>query len=371
MIKRTLEKEIIKRFGKRKAIILVGPRQVGKTTLFNTLLKDKEHLFLNGDDPTIRKLLSNPNLEHLKNIIGSHKVVFIDEAQRIDTIGLSLKLITDQLKEVQLLVSGSSAFELNNQTQESLTGRKWEFKLYPISWTEFENNVGFLKAQQQLELRIVYGMYPDVINNFGEEKEILKQLTDSYLYKDILNYGGIRKPEILEDLLRALAFQVGSEVSYNELAQLLGIDKKTVSNYIDLLCQAYVIFKLPSFSRNLRNEIKTNQKIYFYDTGLRNMIIGNLNPLELRADKGELWENFLLAERLKCNSYSGSLAKGYFWRTVKQQEIDYVEENAGAIMAFEFKWNPKSKVKIPKTFVESYQTEVKVISNENFREFFS
>lgn len=261
---------------------------MGKTTLFNKLLRDKEYLFLNGDDPTVRKLLSNPNLEELKNIIGNYNTVFLDEAQRIKNIGLTLKLITDQLKSVQLLVSGSSALELNNQTQEPLTGRKWEYQLYPISWAEFESNVGYLKAEQQLELRIIHGMYPDVINNLGEEKEVLKQLTDSYLYKDILNYGGIRKPEVLEKLLRGLAFQIRSEVSYNELSQLLGIDKKTVATYTDLLCQAFVIFKLPSFSKNLRNEIETNQKIYFYDTGVRNMIIGNLNPLEDRPDKGNL-----------------------------------------------------------------------------------
>ena len=368
MIKRALEALINDRFGKGKAILLIGPRQVGKTTLFNKLLENKEHLFLNGDDPTVRKLLTNPNIEQLKNIIGNHTVVFIDEAQRIENIGITLKLITDQLRSVQLLVSGSSAFELNNQTQEPLTGRKWEYQLYPISWTEFENNVGYLKAQQQLELRIVYGMYPDVINNFGDEKDILKQLTDSYLYKDILSYGGIRKPELLEKLLQALAFQIGSEVSYNELSKLLGIDKKTVSSYIDLLCQAYVIFKLPSFSKNLRNEIKTNQKIYFYDTGVRNMIIGDLNSFEIRQDKDNLWENFLIAERLKNNAYTGSLAKGYFWRTVQQQEIDYVEAEAETITGFEIKWNPKSKVRIPKTFIETYKTEVKVITRENFRD---
>lgn len=212
-------------------------------------------------------------------------------------------------------------------------------------------------------------MYPDVINNFGDETAILKQLTDSYLYKDILSYGGIRKPEIIEKLLRALAFQIGSEVSYNELAQLLGIDKKTVSNYIDLLSQAYVIFKLPSFSKNLRNEIKTNQKIYFYDTGVRNMIIGDLNPLEVRQDKGNLWENFLISERLKHNEYHSSLSKGYFWRTVQQQEINYVEEEAGTVKGFEIKWNPLRKIKIPKTFVEAYNSEVQIITKENFRVF--
>jgi len=369
MIKRDLEEKIKSRFGTGKAILLIGPRQVGKTTLFNKLLNEKDYLFLNGDDPTVRKLLLNPNLEQLKNIIGNNNIVFIDEAQRIDNIGLTLKLITDQLKNVQLLVSGSSAFELNNQTQEPLTGRKWEYQLYPISWGEFESNLGFLKAEQQLELRVIYGMYPDVINNFGEEKEILKQLTDSYLYKDILSYGGIRKPEVLEKLLRALAFQIGSEVSYNELAQLLNIDKKTVATYIDLLCQAYVVFKLPSFSKNLRNEIKTNQKIYFYDTGVRNMIIGDLSQMDIRQDKGNLWENFLIAERLKYNAYNGKLAKGFFWRTVQQQEVDYVEEEAGALKGFEIKWNPKSKVKVPKTFTEAYDAEVKVINRENFRDF--
>lgn len=369
MINRALEKKIENRFGTGKAILLIGPRQVGKTTLFNRLLEGKEFLFLNGDDPTVRKLLSNPNLEQLKNIIGTYDTVFIDEAQRIDNIGLTLKLITDQLKSVQLLVSGSSAFELNNQTQEPLTGRKWEYQLYPISWGEFESNVGFLKAEQQLELRIIYGMYPDVINNFGEEKDVLKQLTDSYLYKDILSYGGIRKPEVLEKLLRALAFQIGSEVSYNELSQLLNIDKKTVASYIDLLCQAFVIFKLPSFSKNLRNEIKTNQKIFFYDTGVRNMIIGDLSPMNDRQDKGNLWENFLIAERLKFLAYNNSLSKGYFWRTVQQQEIDYVEEGEGKLKGFEIKWNPKNKVKIPKTFLEAYTAEVAIINRDNFRDF--
>jgi hypothetical protein len=369
MINRLLKTKLETRLGSGKAIVITGPRQVGKTTLIKNILENKAHLFLDADDPTVRNLLNNPNTEQLKSIIGKNKLVFIDEAQRIENIGITLKIITDQFKEVQLIVSGSSAFELTNRLNEPLTGRKWEYQLFPISWKEFEDTVGFVKAEQQLELRVIYGMYPDVINRTGEETEALKQLADSYLYKDILAYGGLRKPEVLEKLLQALALQMGNEVSYNELSQLIGIDKNTVSNYIDILEKAFVIFKLKSFSRNLRNEIKTNQKIYFYDTGIRNMIIGNFNALGLRQDKGALWENFLISERIKKNTYEGSLAKPYFWRTVQQQEIDYVEETAGQITGYEIKWNANAKAKIPKLFKETYTAETAVLSRENFRTF--
>lgn len=369
MISRIIQAKVQAKMGRGKAIIILGPRQVGKTTLIRQILEKETYLFLDGDDPTVRNLLTNPNTEQLKSIIGNNKIVFIDEAQRIENIGITLKIITDQLKEVQLLVSGSSAFEINNKLNEPLTGRKWEYQLFPISWKELEDNIGFVKAEQQLEIRVTYGMYPDVINSIGNEAEVLKQLTDSYLYKDILAFSGIRKPDILEKLLQALALQIGNEVSYNELSQLIGIDKNTVSNYIDILEKAFVIFKLKSFSRNLRNEIKTNQKIYFYDTGIRNMVIGNFNALDLRQDKGTLWENFLIVERMKKNSYDGSLAKPFFWRTVQQQEIDYVEEKAGKITGYEINWNPKAKVKIPVVFKETYAAEVIVLTRENFKPF--
>lgn len=369
MISRILKNGIVQKLGKGKAIILIGPRQVGKTTLIQSILISEKHLFLDGDDPTVRNRLTDPNTQQLKTLIGSYKTVFIDEAQRIKNIGITLKLITDQFKNVQLLVSGSSAFEIGNSMNEPVTGRKWEYQLYPIAWSELEDNIGFIKSEQDLELRLLYGMYPDVINHIGEELEVLRDLVNSYLYKDLLAFGGIRKPEILEKLLRALALQIGNEVSYNELAQLLGIDKNTVNNYIDVLIKGYVIFKLPSFSRNLRNEIKTNQKIYFYDTGVRNMIIGNFNPLNVRNDKGALWENFLITERIKILSYTKSLTKSYFWRTFQQQEIDYVEENAGKVEAYEFKWNPKANTKKHPSFTAAYDAKINIINKENFRGF--
>lgn len=368
MFPRTLENKIKGKINSGKAIILVGARQVGKTTLLQTILKDTDYLFLDADDPTTRTLLSRPNTEQIRSIIGGNKFIFLDEAQRIPEIGLTLKIITDQFKDVQLFVSGSSAFDLGNALNEPLTGRKWEYELFPISWEEYENEIGYLKSEQQLENRLLYGFYPEAINNQGQEREILKNLVNSYLYRDILAYSGIKKPEVLEKLLQALAFQVGSEVNYNELAQIAGINKVTVQNYIEILEQGYIVFRLNSFSRNLRNEIKQNRKIYFYDNGIRNMIIGNFNPLDLRPDKGALWENFLISERRKQIQYKETFSKMYFWRTKQQQEVDFVEEKDGVIRGFEFKWENK-KVRIPTTFSETYHAEGFVIDRSNFREF--
>jgi len=369
MIKRALFQKLNEKFNKGKAIVLLGPRQVGKTTLINTCLEGKDFLFLNGDDPEIRNLLENTGVSKLRLIIGKNTLIFIDEAQRIKDIGLIAKMIIDQFKEVQLIVSGSSALEINQSTQEPLTGRKYEYQLFPISWEEFENHVGYLEANTQLEERLIYGMYPDVLNNRSEAGEILKQLTTSYLYKDVLSITGIKKPELLDKLLKALALQIGSEVSYNELANLLQIDKTTVSKYIDLLEKAYIVFRLNSYSSNQRNEIKNNRKIYFYDNGIRNMIINNLNPLELRTDKGALWENFLISERIKLQQYNQLYTNNYFWRTVQKQEIDFVEETNGQVTAYEFKWNSKGKAKIPAVFLNQYNAIGKIIDKENFREF--
>lgn len=369
MINRTLSLKIASQFFKGKAIILLGPRQVGKTTLIQDLLSKEAYLFLNGDDPAIKDMLQGASTSKLQSIIGKHRIVFIDEAQRIADIGITLKLITDQFKNVQLLVSGSSALEINNNTQESLTGRKFEYHLYPISWQELEENLGYVETSNQLEERLVYGMYPDVINNRSNGYEVLKQLASSYLYKDVLSLAGIRKPEVLEKLLKALALQLGSEVSYNELSNLLGIDKLTVAKYIDILEKSFIIFQLNSFSSNQRNEIKNNRKIYFYDNGIRNMIIHNLNPLELRNDTGALWENFLISERIKIQSYHALYSNNYFWRTVQKQEIDFIEESSGKISAYEFKWRSGGRNKIPRSFLEKYHAAGTVIDKENFRIF--
>lgn len=368
MLKRHLEATIRSKINTGKAIVLVGARQVGKTTLLKSILNDLEYLFLDGDDPTVRSLLSNPNTEQIRTIIGRNKLIFLDEAQRIQGIGLTLKIITDQFKHVQLLVSGSSSFDLGDELNEPLTGRKWEYELFPISWEEYENNIGFLKSEQQLENRLLYGFYPEVINNQGNEKETLKNLVNSYLYRDVLAFADIRKPEVLEKLLQALALQMGSEVNYNELAQTVGVNKITVKNYINILEKGYIVFRLNSFSRNLRNEIKQTRKIYFLDNGIRNMIIGNFNPLELRVDKVALWENFLVSERLKQNNYKDSYSKMFFWRNRQQQDIDFVEERAGEVIAYEFKWN-KKKVKFPEKFIATYNAKAHSIDRSNFRDF--
>ncbi len=369
MYSRYLKDKINKRIGSGKAIIVIGPRQAGKTTLIKLLLESKDYLFLDGDNPKTRMLLANPNTEEIRTILGKYKYVFIDEAQRIDGIGITMKIITDQFKDVQLFASGSSSFDLSNKVNEALTGRKWEYQLYPISWEEYENYHGFLYAEQQIENRLLYGFYPDVLNNNGDEVEILKNLVNSYLYRDILAYSDIRKPEVLEKLVQALALQIGSEVNFSELAQIVNVDKNTISKYIDILQKGYIIFKLNSFSRNIRNEIRTNKKIYFYDNGVRNMVISNFNSINLRTDKGALWENFLISERIKQIEYKQSLAKTYFWRTKQQQEVDFVEEQNGEIWGYEFKWNNRKKINLPKTFTQGYNAKSMVIDTNNFREF--
>lgn len=371
MIERQLKNIIEQKIGDGKAIIVLGPRQTGKTTLIENILSEKENcLTLNCDDPFVRNQLEDVNTETLKQIIGSNKIVFIDEAQRVKNIGITLKLITDDIHGVNLLVSGSSALELTSEVNEPLTGRKWEYFLYPLSWVELHNHIGYISAMQQLEQRIIYGMYPEVLNRKGNEAETLKQISGSYLYKDLLSFRGIRKPEIIEKLLKALALQIGNEVSYNELANTIQVDKNTVNTYIDLLEKAFVIFRLQPLSRNLRNEISTSRKIYFYDTGIRNSIINNLNPFEYRNDVGVLWENFIIAERIKYNHYNSVFNNIFFWRSHQKQEVDFIEERSGKFFAYEFKWSTGKNPKFPASFIQSYpDSETYIINNQNFLPF--
>lgn len=371
MIARVITQTIKNQLFKGKAIILLGPRQVGKTTLIRHILEGKKYLFLDGDDPLVRTQLTKPNTFQLKQIVGDHNLVFIDEAQRIPGIGLTLKILTDQFKHVQILVSGSSSFEIASLTTEPLTGRKFEYTLFPVSWEEFEKHTGYVVSSQQLEHRVIYGMYPDVLTRTGDdERGALRELARSYLFKDVLALTGIRKPELLEKLLRALALQLGNEVSYNELSGLLGADKNTIMRYIQLLEQTFIIFQLNSYNRNLRNEISTARKIYFYDNGIRNIIINNLNPLDMRTDKGVLWENFLIAERLKLNAYHEKFVNCYFWRNRAGGEIDYIEDGNGVISAFEIKWKSKGRDKLPLAFQKEYPAvKGRFVDHENFREF--
>ncbi len=371
MIERVLEKLVKTKINTGKAIILLGARQVGKTTLLKMLFGNSDEvLWLNGDEVDIQALFATISATRLKAIFGNKKIVIIDEAQHIQDVGLRMKLITDQIPEVQLVVTGSSSFELANKLNEPLTGRKWEYKMFPLSFAEMVTHHGLLEEKRLLAHRMVYGYYPEVVNNAGLEREILKQLSNSYLYKDVLLLEQIKKPEGLVKLLQGLAYQVGSQVSYNELAQLTGLDAKTVEKYIEVLEQTYIIFRLGSFSRNLRSELKKSRKIYFYDNGIRNALIANFNQVEHRTDVGALWENFMISERVKYIQYSQKWVNSWYWRTKEQKEIDYIEEQDGLLTAFEFKWNPNAKLKIPKLFLETYTgSEFKVIHRDNFEDF--
>ncbi len=371
MINRFLESTIREKLFKNKAILLMGARQVGKTSLLKKLFSERsEVLWLNGDENDVQQLFANASSSRLRAFIGQNKIVVIDEAQRIEDIGLRLKLITDNITNIQLIATGSSSFELANKVNEPLTGRKWEYRMFPVSFGEMVAHHGLLEEKRMLPHRLLYGYYPDVINHVGNEKETLKQLADSFLYKDILMWEQIHKPDKLLTLLRALAFQVGSQVSYNELAQLCGLDTKTVEKYIILLEQVYVIFRLSSFSRNLRNELKKSRKIYFYDNGIRNGLIANFNQPENRADIGALWENFIISERIKHLNYSGQWVSYWYWRTKDQKEIDFIEESDSMIHAFEFKWNPTSKAKPSKSFLDAYPNNTfRVIHPDNFEHF--
>lgn len=360
-------------------MVLIGPRQVGKTTLLKSLQaklayeSNIKNIWLNTDEADVLMELTQADTSTaLCQLIGqSTQLVIIDEAQQVPQIGQKLKILHDSFPEVQVIATGSSVFDLQNQMNEPLTGRKLQFDLYPISFAELTNHSSLMEAKGLLETRMLYGSYPDVINHIGDDKPILLELVNSYLFKDLLQVEGIRKPEHIEKLVCVLVFQVGSEVSFNELAKTVGnIDVATVEKYIGLLEKAYIVFKLPAYSRNLRNEIKKGKKYYFYDNGVRNALINNFVPLDMRLDKGALWENFLVAERMKYNAYTGRYVNAFFWRTTDQAEIDYIEEVDGYLHSFEFKWSEARKAKLPKSFQSAYpEHSFTVVNKDNFTEF--
>ncbi len=371
-IKRYLEKSVKKEIFKWKIIIIYWPRQVWKTTLVKKILKDykKSWLYLNCDEIDIRSVLQDKTSTVIKEFLWNKTFVIIDEAQRVKNIWLTLKLIHDTFPEIQLIATGSSSFELANEVNEPLTWRKREFFMYPISFLELNEKYSKIELSRVLENRVIYWMYPDILNSDGESViKNLKSLSESYLFKDIMNFWKIKKSDFLIKLLQALSLQIWKEISYSELSRLLWIDKKTVENYINILEKAFIIFRLSSLSRNIRSELKRSKKVYFYDLWVRNAIINNFNPLNLRNDKWDLFENFLIVERLKYNSKNELNKNIYFWRTTSQKEIDYIEECNWLIHWYEFKftWNNYKK---HKEFIKNYKnSEITLINNENFLSF--
>lgn len=372
MIKRAIAETLKARFFKGKALIILGPRQAGKSTLVHQLLKEigQPWLYLNGDEADVRASFEAATSAKLRSITGTNKIVYIDEAQRIPNIGLCLKLFTDQLSDIQVVATGSSSLELASQIREPLTGRKYEFHLYPFSFKEMVNHHGLLQEKRELENRMIYGYYPEIVTKPTEAVELIRLLANSYLYKDLLILDQISKPYLLEKIVKALALQLGNEVNSTELSNMVDADKKTIEKYIDLLEKAFVLFRVPAFSRNVRNEIRKGKKIYFYDCGIRNAVIGNFQPIHSRSDVGALWENFFIAERLKYQQIQRKFASFYFWRTTQQQEIDIVEECDTILTAFECKWNPSTKAVFPQTFTKNYPAAaMHRVSTDNFENF--
>jgi uncharacterized protein len=371
MIRRTIQDTIEKILFKGKAIIIYGPRQVGKTTLLESIRQGfkGQSVFLNCDEPDIRLHLTDRTSTELKMLVGTARLVFIDEAQRVPNIGLTLKLLTDNFPEIQIIATGASSFELSNQIVETLTGRKREFHLYPFSLAELQQIYSPLEIKRLIERFMVYGMYPAVINAPEQAAETLRELSRSYLYKDILAFQQIRNPDALERLVQSLALQSGGEVSYNELAGHIGLNKKTIDSYLRILEQSFIVYRLGSFSRNLRNELKKSRKIFFLDTGMRNAVINNLNPLALRNDVGGLWENFVIAERIKSNHNQGRFPNTWFWRSHQKQEVDYLEEEGGKLSGYEIKWKEK-RLKISPAFASAYpDCPVTLVNSDNLMEF--
>lgn len=370
LIRRLIQQTIEKNLFSGRAIVIYGPRQSGKTTLIQEIQKKygTKSIYLNCDEPDIRSHLTNITSTAIKDLIGDNKIIFLDEAQRVENIGLTIKLAVDNFPYKQIVATGSSSFDLSNKISEPLTGRKYEYYLYPLSLEELFFAKEKIEIQRTIETRMIYGMYPHIVTHPDKAESNIKEIAKSYLYQDVLQYQQIKNSDILHKLLQALALQIGQEVSYNELANTLGIDKKTVSRYIDLLEKSFVITSLKPFSRNLRSELTKMRKIYFWDTGVRNAVIRNFNPLYLRQDVGSLWENLMIVERLKYNLNHSKEKNMYFWRTHQQQEIDYIEEER-VLNGYEFKWGKKLS-KCPKSWSVTYPgSTYQVINQDNYLPF--
>jgi len=353
-----------------KAIIIKGARQVGKTTLINDVLGQSDDvLWVDGDDPGTRSIWDDITKDRLNILTADYQHIVIDEAQRIANIGLTVKMLVDQKQGKQVFVSGSSSLDLASNMNEPLTGRKWSYDLFPISWNEHKQSQGLANAINTLESLLIYGTYPEILTATKRKAQRLSELASSYLYKDILEHADIRKPAIVGRLLEALAYQIGSEVSYNELANMLRVDHETVQRYIDLLEESYVIYRLKPLSRNPRKEISTSRKIYFYDNGIRNALINNFNILDKRNDVGMLWENFVVTEILKKERYQQTNSELYFWRSKTGSEIDLVIKTGEEYRAFEIKYNPKKKGRFSKIFKEFYHPiSTDIINTDNYFE---
>jgi len=368
-IKRQISAQIENDFFKGKVIVLLGARQVGKSTLLKELIRNQKEdvLWMDAENVDIRLLLDTANDERLKQITHNYKIIVIDEAQKLANAGSTLKLFADYLKNKQVIASGSSAFELKNALNEPLTGRKFEYSLFPLSFKEMTIHTGILNETRKLPQRLVYGYYPDIVIQESDAERLLRFLSDSFLYKDIFLFKGIKKPEKMLDLLRLLAWQIGQEVSFNELGKTLQLDNQTIESYIHLLEQAFVIYRLPAYHSNHRSELRKSRKIYFNDTGIRNAVINDFRPIEIRQDTGALFENFFINEMRKQNYYSNTFANFYFWRNKAQAEVDLIIEKNGHIQAFECKWNSNVKESLSKSFSTLYPNHTfNVVNRENF-----
>jgi predicted AAA+ superfamily ATPase len=356
-------------FFKGKVIVLLGARQVGKCTLIRLLplCEQKKMLWLDGENADVHQLLKDANVDRLKQLTASNQIVVIDEAQKIDNIGSILKLFADYCKDIQVIASGSSAFELRNTLNEPLTGRKFEFKLFPMSFIEMRQETSLLEEIRQLPQRLVFGYYPEIVTHPEDAERRLRFLSDSYLYKDIFLFKGLKKPEKMLELLKLLAWQIGAEVNYNELSKTLKLDNQTIESYVLMLEQAFIVYKLPAYHSNHRTELKKTKKIYFNDLGIRNALINDFRPIEIRQDAGDLFENFVINEFRKQNEYRNIYANFYFWRNIDQREIDLVIEKNNRLETVEIKWNPLKKVRRTKSFTNIYgETPFNVVNRENY-----